>query len=174
MTRVFWALSLILAASTALASAGTQPDLKPIEKTIATEFNRIRQQAGLNPLAVRDDRRVRMEACSVQVKGPDPFVDIEKQNRKFWYLTADPKNANDELVRLAKTKTSFDHVAVGAWFATTPQYPSGMYWIVVYPEHSAAHEAFWGHFYLTDDFEYETSFSNHWKQGLPSECRSIP
>jgi len=74
---------------------------------------------------------------------------------------------------LANEKTSYDHVPVGAWFAATQDHPSGIYWVVVYPEHSAAHEAFWSHFYLTDDFEYQTPFGKHWKQRLPQQCRSI-
>jgi hypothetical protein len=115
-----------------------------------------------------------MEACSIHVKGPDPIVDIAQQKRKFWYLAADPQEPNDELTRLAKAKTGYNHVGVGVWFARTQQYPSGMYWVVVYPEHSAAHEAFWSHFYLTDDFEYQTPFGKHWKQELPPQCRSIP
>jgi hypothetical protein len=74
-----------------------------------------------------------MEAYSVQMKGPDPIVDIAQQKRRFWYLTADPKKPSDELARLASAKTSDDHVGVGVWFAATEDHPSGMYWVVVYP-----------------------------------------
>jgi hypothetical protein len=49
-----------------------------------------------------------------------------------------------------------------------------MYWVVVYTERGAAHEMFWSHFSLTDDFAYNQSpFGSHWKQGLPQQCRSI-
>ena len=47
----------------------------------------------------------------------------------------------------------------------------GPYWVVVYPEHSAAHEAFWSHFYLTDDFEYQTIFDKSWRKRLPARWR---
>ena len=40
---------------------------------------------------------------------------------------------------------------------------------VVYPERGAMHDAFWSHFYLTDDFAYERSFGKK----LPQQCRSI-
>ena len=140
---------------------------------VARQFNGLRKQAGLSQLKVRRDLRVRKEACSVQVKGPDSLVDILRQGRKFWYLTADPEKPNEELVHLAKEKAGDDHVAVGVWFATTQQYPSGMYWVVVYPEHSAIHEGLWSHFYLTDDFEYQTSFGKHWEKELPRQCRSV-
>ena len=164
---------LVILLASSLAQTPQTSDLTAIENTIAKQFNELRQKAGLPPLKIRHDLRVRMEACSIQMKGPDGFVDIPQQGRKLWYLTAEPKKTNDELTRLAKLKTSDGHVGVGAWFAKTPQYPSGMYRVVVYPEHGAAHEVFWSHFYLTDEFEYQTSFGRRWKQNLPSQCKSI-
>jgi hypothetical protein len=32
---------------------------------------------------------------------------------------------------------------VGIWFGATKAAPNGTYWVVVMPEHSAAHEGFW-------------------------------
>jgi hypothetical protein len=78
--------------------------------------------------------------------------------RKWWFLAANPSKPDSELARLAGTRTSYDDMAVGVWFATTDVYKAGMYWVVVHPEHSEAHEVFWGHFYLTDDLEYQTPF----------------
>jgi hypothetical protein len=111
-----------------------------------------------------------MEACAIEVKG---HAVREVTGLKSWYLTANPAEGNGELEQLALQKTEFDHVSVGVWFARTEAYPSGWYWVVVLPEHSAVHEAVWSHFYLTDDFEYQTIFSKRWKANLPKECRTI-
>lgn len=156
---------LLIWCASSLAQASRPPDLTLIEKNIANQLTQVRKTAGLKALKIRRDLRMRMEACSIQIKGPDPIV--------AWYLTADPEKPNDALTRLAKSNSNHDHVAVGVWFAATQQYPSGMYWIVVYDEDGAAKEAFWSHFYLTDAFEYETYFNKQWKRGLPQECRAI-
>lgn len=173
VNRVLRIVLLLIFVACSFAQTSQPVDLTALEKHVAKHFNELREDSGLKPLKVRRDRRMRMEACSVQIKRPDPIVDIAQQKRRFWYLTADPKKPSDELARLASAKTSDDHVGVGVWFATTEDHPSGMYWVVVYPEHSPAHEAFWSHFYLTDDFEYQTPFGKQWKQGLPQQCRSI-
>ncbi len=131
----------------------------------------------MKPLEFRRDIRARMEACSVQVNGPDPKVEYASPNHKFsykyWYLSSNPNEPSDELAQLAGKRTTLTHVTVGVWFAKSEPYPDGMYWVVVYPEHSAVHEAFWSHFYLTDDFEYQTAFDKHWKEHIPQSCRSI-
>ena len=156
------------------ASAQSQaPALDKVEESVAKQFNHIRQQSGLPPLRFRRDLRLRMEACSVETRGPDPKVENPQTKYKIWYLTADPDEPTEDLARLARQRTDRDHVAVGIWFATTAAYPSGAYWIVVYPEHGAAHEAFWSHFYLSDDFEYQTIFDKSWMKRLPDRCRNL-
>lgn len=170
LTAVLFALPaafgpLLISGASSSAQASRPPDLTLIEKNIANQFNEVRKRAGLKVLKIRRDLRVRMAACSVQIKGPDPIVSS--------YLTADPETPNDALTRLAKINSNHDHVAVGVWFAATQRFPSGMYWVVVYDEDGAAKEAFWSHFYLTDAFEYETPFDKQWKRRLPQECRAI-
>jgi hypothetical protein len=162
---------LLTMSAISLGQASQPPNLPILEGVVAKQFNDLRTKAGLNQLKFRRDIRLRMEACSVQVKGPGPK--IEGARNVFWYLSADPTRANDDLVRLAGQKVTYDHVAVGVWFSRTEVYPSGMYWVVVSTEHGAAHEAFWSHFYLTDDFEYQTNFDKGWKKELPSNCGSI-
>jgi hypothetical protein len=153
------------------------PDLTALEENVAKQLNEVRTKAGMKPLRFRRDSRMRMEACSVQIKGPDPKVEHASRNGKFsykfLYLSSNPIEPSDELAQLAGTRTTFDNVAVGVWFAVTETHPSGMYWVIVYPEHSSVHEGFWSHFYLTDDFEYQTVFDKHWKEQLPQRCRSI-
>jgi hypothetical protein len=34
-------------------------------------------------------------------------------------------------------------------------------------------DAFWGHFYLTDGFEYVTAFDGKWRKQLPDACRQL-
>lgn len=157
--------AVLISCASSFAQASRPPDLTLIEKNIAYQFSEVRKKAGLKPLKIRRDVRLRKEACFIQIKGPDPTI--------YSYLTADPEKPNDELMRLARSNFSHDHIAVGVWFAATQQYPSGMYWVVVYDEDSGAKEAFWSHFYLTDAFEYETIFDKQWKRGLPQVCRAI-
>jgi hypothetical protein len=59
------------------------------------------------------------------------------------------------------------------WYGANADYPAGAYWVLIYPEQSAAHEAFWGHFFLTDSFQYVTRFDKNWKQRLPPTCRNL-
>jgi hypothetical protein len=151
-------------------SVTKHPDLGELEQNVVKQFNNLRVKSGLRPLKFRRDLRLRMEACAIEVKG---HAEREVTGLKSWYLTANPAEGNGELEQLALQKTEFDHVSVGVWFARTEAYPSGWYWVVVLPEHSAVHEAVWSHFYLTDDFEYQTIFSKRWKANLPKECRTI-
>jgi len=173
VNRVLGILLLLLFAVFSFAQGSPARDLVAIEADVAKQFDELRQNAGLQPLKVRRDLRVRMEACSVSIKGPDGTVEVPGSKFKHWYMTPDPHGLNDELVRIANENTVNDHVAVGVWFATTEAYPSGMYWVVVNQEWSAAHEAFWGHFYLTDAFEYQSPWNKRWKKWIPRGCRSI-
>lgn len=165
------------AGQTAPPSQPSPAQLSSLEEGVARRFNDARQSAGFKPLAFRKDRRVRMEACSVALRGPDIRVEGDIVNgrplRKNWYVASDPQAAAAEISDIATYLTPYRSVGVGVWFARTAQFPDGAYWVVVYPEHSAAHEAFWGHFYLTDDFEYVTLFDRYWKKNLPQECRDI-
>lgn len=167
-------IPLLLYAAAVLAIGQSQlRDLDKVEESVAKQFNDIRQKSGLPKLKFRRDLRVRMEACSIETRGPDPKVEQPGTKHKIWYLASDPAKPTEELARLAGEKTDRHHVTVGVWFAATGTYPNGAYWVVVYPEHGAAHEAFWSHFYLTDDFEYQTIFDRLWKKRLPDRCRSL-
>jgi hypothetical protein len=174
MQQLMLFVSLLLTLGVASYASDPAPlELGKLETAVANQYNDLRIKAGLKPLKVRDDIRVRMEACAVEVHGPDPMVQWVNASRKNWYMAADPLQPSDELSLLANEKTGYDHISVGVWFAKTDKYPSGMYWIVVWPEYGAAHEAFWSHWYLTDTFEYQTGFDKHWRSHLPVQCASI-
>src|SRR5580692_5170891 len=146
-----------------LGQTSQTPDLAALEGNVAKQFTDLRAKAGMTLLELRRDIRMRMEACSVALNGPDNHVESESQYalaiEKLWYVTDDPTKQNDQLAKMATMRTGYDHVAVGIWFGATKAAPNGTYWVVVMPEHSAAHEGFWSHFYLTDDFEYQKTFS---------------
>lgn len=143
-----------------------------LEEHLANEFNAARKSAGQKPLAFRKDIRVRMEACSVAQNGKDDLVEPPRRP-KLWYVTLDPQVLSPNLKELAASEVKYSSVGVGVWYAVSEQYPAGAYWVVIYPEHSAAHEAFWSHFYLTDTFEYQTRFDKYWKKRLPPQCRDL-
>ncbi len=156
------------------ASAQPQsPDLGKVEENVARQFNDIRQKSGLKTLKFRRDLRIRMEACAVETRGPDPKVENPQTKYKIWYLTTDPTEPTPELSRLAHQRTERHHVAVGVWFATTESYPHGAYWVVVYPEVNIVHEAFWTHFPLIDEGYYDNIFDRTWKKRLPDGCRNL-
>jgi hypothetical protein len=170
---------MVVALTRVLGQTPQPSNLTALEENVAKQFNQLRVDAGLKPLTFRRDLRVRMEACSVQLNGPDSLVENVPWKRKQWYLAADPSKPDSELPQITAAMTTarwqrgHDHVAVGVWFATTDAYPAGMYWVVVYPEHSEGYEGFWSHFYLTDGYQYMTRFDKYWKARLPQLCRSI-
>jgi len=169
-------LLLIVAATSLVGQTPQQPpDLTALEENVGKQFNELRVKSGLKPLKFRRDLRIRMEACSVETQGPDPKVEQPGTKYKIWYLTTDPIEPPDDLARLVESskKTDRRHVAVGVWFATTGAYPNGAYWVVVYPEVSVAHEAFWTHFPLIDEGHYDNIFDKRWKKGLRERCRSL-
>src|SRR6266851_694313 len=115
----------------------------------------------------------RKEACSIAEKGADNIMGAQRTGRNYWDVVIDPKALESEIKRIATAPTAYDNVSVGVWYASNVQYPSGAYWVLIYPEHSAAYEAFRGHFYLTDSFEYVTRFDKNWKKRLPPTCRDF-
>ena len=171
------ALLLLVLPLVSLGQTSSQPDLTALEETVGKQFNDLRAKADMRPLELRRDIRIRMEACSVALNGPDRNVEFDSQyalrREKLWYLTEDPAKPNHELANLAKVRTSNDHVAVGIWFGSTKDVSKDMFWVVVMPEPGGAHEAFMSHFCVTDACEYETVFDKYWKKRLPEICRSI-
>lgn len=155
------------------AETRTSQDLSALEEHLAGEFNAVRKSWGLKPLPFRTDIRVRMEACSVAVNGPDSIVESRDGYRKYWYVTRDPQAANPVIKQVAEEKNGKSAVAVGVWYAAKQEGGPGDYWVVIYPEDTAAHEAFRRHFYLTDSFGYMTGFDKYWKKKLPEQCRNI-
>jgi hypothetical protein len=174
LLRAFLPLVLTLGA---VGQTSPQTDLGALEANVAKQFNELRVKAGMSPLGFRRDIRMRMESCSVALNGPDKNVEFDSpyalRKDRLWYTTDDPAQQNDAIVNLAKIATNYGHIAVGIWFGRGKTVSKDTFWAVVVPEHSAAHEAFWSHFYLTDDFEYQTAFNKHWKERLPDVCRSI-
>lgn len=166
-------LSLFLAANAFASDGSYVTNLGKSEEVVARQFNEMRRKLGLPALEFRRDLRIRMEACSVQTRGPDPKVERPGTKYKIWYITSDPAKPTDDLEMLSREATDRRHVAVGVWFATTQEYPNGAYWVVVYPEVSVLHEAFWTHFPLIDEGYYDTIFDKAWKKRLPERCRSL-
>jgi hypothetical protein len=170
-------LLLLVAPLASLGQTSTQPDLTALEESVGKQFNEVRTKADMRPLGLRSDIRIRMEACSVALNGPDRNVEFDSQyalrREKLWYLTEDPAKPSHDLANLAKVRTSNDHVAVGIWFGATKDASKAMFWVVVMPEPSGAHEAFMSHFCVTDACEYQTVFDKYWKKRLPEACRSI-
>ncbi|SRR6266849_353802 len=148
-------------------------ELAALEEHFARVLNSARKEAGLKALAFRKDIRVRKEACSIAEKGADNIMGAQRTGRNYWDVVIDPKALESEIKRIATAPTAYDNVSVGVWYASNVQYPSGAYWVLIYPEHSAAYEAFRGHFYLTDSFEYVTRFDKNWKKRLPPTCRDF-
>jgi hypothetical protein len=74
MFRPIIPLAILLAAIPFAGRSSTPPDLGKLEAAVANQFNEVRVTAGLKPLKFRDDLRLRMEACSVDARGPDPKV----------------------------------------------------------------------------------------------------
>lgn len=171
---------LLLCFSGSVASSQSKPaeprtpqDLSALEEHLAGEFNSVRKSWGLKPLPFRKDTRVRMEACSVAVNGPDSIVESRDGYRKYWYVTRDPQAGNSVIKQVAEEKNGKSTVAVGVWYAAKQEGEPGEYWVVIYPEDTAAQEGFRRHFYLTDSFEYATRFDKYWKKKLPEQCRNI-
>jgi hypothetical protein len=148
-------------------------ELAALEEHYANVLNSGRTEAGLKALAFRNDVRVRQEACSVAEKGADGIVGAQRTGDNYWDVVLDPKALDSEIKRIATAPTAYDHVSVGVWYAASAQYPAGAYLVLIYPEHSAAYEAFWGHFYLTDSFQHITRFDKYWKKRLPPTCRDL-
>jgi hypothetical protein len=117
-----------------------------LEEHYANVLNSGRTEAGLKALAFRNDVRVRQEACSVAEKGADGIVGAQRTGDNYWDVVLDPKALDSEIKRIATAPTAYNHVSVGVWYAASAQYPAGAYLVLIYPEHSAAYEAFWGHF----------------------------
>jgi hypothetical protein len=168
---------LFVMTSGSLSQTSHQPDLNALEETVGKQFNELRAKADMRPLEFRRDIRIRMEACSVALNGPDRNVEFDSQyalrREKLWYLTGDPAKPNGDMANLAQVRTTNDHVAVGIWFGPTKGVSKDMFWVVVMPEPSGVHEAFWSHFCVTDDCEYQTVFDKYWKKRLPEICRTI-
>jgi hypothetical protein len=148
-------------------------ELTALEEHFANVLNSGRKEAGLKTLALRKDIRVRQEVCLIAEKGADGIVGARRTGDNYWDVVPDPRALDSEIKRIATAPTAYDNVSVGVWYAANAQYPAGAYWVLIYPEHSAAYEAFWGHFYLTDSFQHITSFDRYWKKRLPPTCRDL-
>jgi hypothetical protein len=144
-----------------------------LEEHFANILNSGRKEAGLKALPFRKDIRVRQEACSIAEKGADRVVGARRMGDNYWDVVPDPRALDSEIKRIATAPTAYDNVSVGVWYAANAQYPAGAYWVLIYPEHSAAYEAFWGHFYLTDSFQHITRFDKYWKKRLPPTCHDL-
>jgi hypothetical protein len=148
-------------------------ELAALEEHFANILNSGRKEAGLKALPFRKDIRVRQEACSIAEKGADRVVGARRMGDNYWDVVPDPRALDSEIKRIATAPTAYDNVSVGVWYAANAQYPAGAYWVLIYPEHSAAYEAFWGHFYLTDSFQHTTRFDKYWKKRLPPTCHDL-
>ena len=149
VTSAFFSTNHDPAAQDASKPAGQKPaaELAALEEHFANVLNSGRKEAGLKALPFRKDIRVRQEVCSIAEKGADRIVGARRMGDNYWDVVPDPKALDSEIKRIATAPTAYDNVSVGVWYAANEQYPGGAYWVLIYPEHSAAYEAFWGHFY---------------------------
>jgi hypothetical protein len=111
------------------------PDLNNDEaaERVAQQFIKLRQGAGAGRLTLVSDGRVQQMACSmaqsesVEARSPSlpPGVRVTAS-----YATADPDQVPANVARLAAL-ADVRQFSVGACYARTPKYPTGLYWVSI-------------------------------------------
>jgi uncharacterized protein YkwD len=100
---------------------------------VAQQFINLRQSAGGNRLTLVNDGRVQQMACSMAER---ETVDAHSSSLPLGvrftaaYATADPDQVPAEVARLA-TLSGVREFSVGACYARTPKYPTGLYWVSI-------------------------------------------
>jgi hypothetical protein len=111
------------------------PDLKDDDaaERVAEQFSKFRQTAGAASLPHVGNGRLQQMACSMAqheaLDGKAPFS-LPKARFAASYATVDPDQLPSNVARLS-TLNGIGHFSVGACYARTPKYPTGLYWVTI-------------------------------------------
>jgi hypothetical protein len=111
------------------------PDLKDDDaaERVAERFSNFRQSAGVASLPHVGNERLQQMACSMAqhetLDGKTPFS-LPRARFAASYATVDPDQLPANVARLS-TLNGIGHFSVGACYARTPKYPTGLYWVTI-------------------------------------------
>ena len=111
------------------------PDLKDDDaaERIAEHFSEFRQTAGGRNLPHVSNERLQQMACSMaeheSLNGKAPFS-LPRARFAASYATVNPDQVPSNVAHLA-TLNGVGHFSVGACYARTPKYPTGLYWVTI-------------------------------------------
>ena len=111
------------------------PDLKDDDaaERIAERFSEFRQTAGGANLPHVGNERLQQMACSMaeheSLNGRVPFS-LPQARFAASYATVNPDQVPSNVAHLA-TLNGIGHFSVGACYARTPKYPTGLYWVTI-------------------------------------------
>jgi hypothetical protein len=111
------------------------PDLKDDDaaERIAERFSEFRQTARAGNLPHVSNERLRQMACAMaereSLNGNAPFS-LPKARFAAAYATVNPDQVPSNVSQLA-TLNGIGHFSVGACYARTPKYPTGLYWVTI-------------------------------------------
>jgi len=111
------------------------PDLKDGDaaERVAERFSKFRQSAGGGNLPHVSDERLQQMACAMArheaLDGSAPFS-LPRARFAASYATVDPDELPANVANLA-VLNGIGHFGVGACYARTPKYPTGLYWVTI-------------------------------------------
>jgi hypothetical protein len=111
------------------------PDLNDDDaaERVAEQFSKFRQTAGAANLPHVGNGRLQQMACSMAqhetLDGKAPFS-LTGARFAASYATVDPDQLPSNVASLS-TLNGIGHFSVGACYARTPKYPTGLYWVTI-------------------------------------------
>jgi hypothetical protein len=111
------------------------PELKDDDaaERVAMQFSKYRQSAGAGNLPHVGSERLQQMACTMaqreSLDGKAPFA-LPKARFAASYATVDPDQVPSNVASLASLN-GIGHFSVGACYARTPKYPTGLYWVTI-------------------------------------------
>jgi hypothetical protein len=111
------------------------PDLNDDDaaERVAEQFSKFRQTAGAANLPHVGNGRLQQMACAMAqheaLDGKTPFS-LPRARFAASYATVDPDQLPSNVARLS-TLNGIGHFSVGACYARTPKYPTGLYWVTI-------------------------------------------
>jgi len=111
------------------------PDLKDDDaaERVAEQFSKFRQTAGAANLPHVSNGRLQQMACSMAqheaLDGKAPFS-LPRARFAASYATVDPDQLPSNVAGLS-TLNGIGHFSVGACYARTSKYPTGLYWVTI-------------------------------------------
>jgi hypothetical protein len=100
---------------------------------VAERFTKLRKVAGAANLPHVGDGRLQQMACSMAQRetldGKTPFS-LHGVRFAASYATVDPDQIPSNVARLSALN-GIGHFSVGACYARTPKYPTGLYWVTI-------------------------------------------